>query len=602
MNKILVFDFGGQYAHLITRRIRGLGVKAEIVSDPQNFKAEINPEVKGIILSGGPQSVYDNHAPQISPEIFELRLPILAICYGHQWVCQTLGGKVIGGDHKEYGKAEVKIVAENKLLKGIPKKSDFWMSHGDSVSELPEGFCIAAKSENCPTAAVFSAEKNIYGIQFHPEVTHSEYGEQVFSNFLEICETEKNWNMQEYLEQKSEEIRKKFEGKSVFLFVSGGVDSSVSFAFLTKILGSDRVRGFFVDTGMMRKGEVNFVEKSLKNIGVNLTTINASKKFLENLEGVSDPEKKREIIGNSFLEVQKEFFAENKLDDSWVLAQGTIYPDTIETGATKNSDKIKTHHNRVPEIEKLIKEGKVVEPLVELYKDEVRNLGRLLKLPDEMVDRHPFPGPGLGVRILCSDTQENKIFMPEVSAFTLQKKDPPFWVLPLKSVGVQGDARSYRNPGILKKFPEKKDISSLESFATKIINHYSEINRILFLLGKNFPENLKSVQKHKTFMTEDRIKLLQEIDFLVHENLKKQNLESKVWQFPVVLLPLSFNDQGKSSIVLRPVESIDAMSASVGRLPMSFFKEITQEILKFPEISAVFLDITSKPPGTIEWE
>lgn len=601
--RIIILDFGGQYAHLIASRIRRSNVLAEIYNpdevDVSFFQDDL---IKGIILSGGPQSVYDEGSAACDPAIFDLGKPVLGICYGHQFLSQATGGKVIPGHQKgkEFGRAELTHDQKCPLFQNIPPTSTFWMSHGDEVETLGAGFEVCGETSLCHNAAVWHPTKNLFGIQFHPEVTHSEYGAQILRNFLDICQTRGDWTIEKFFAEHQTKLAAQIGDKNVVLFVSGGVDSTVAFALLTKILGPGRVQGLFVDTGLLRQDEVDYVEKAIRGIGAELTVMRESDRFLKNLAGKYDPEEKREIIGNSFLEVQRAFFATHKLDDQTVLAQGTIYPDTIETGGTKNAAKIKTHHNRVPEIQKLIDEGKVIEPLADLYKDEVRALGELLGLPHELVWRHPFPGPGLGVRILCAEEAIEEIITPKVNAFTLQRNKKPFQTLPIKSVGVQGDFRTYRHPAILT--VKDNDLSQLETLSTKLINHYKEINRCVYPLGTNYKGGIKQMNVVQSDINAERVARLQRADHIVTTYLHQMELYNEVWQFPVVLVPLSFNGVGQESVILRPIDSIDAMSASVGKLPWQFFMEVAHEILKDKSISAVFVDVTSKPPGTIEWE
>lgn len=603
---IVILDFGGQYAHLIASRIRRLNVLA-VIQNPDEISVEdlAKPEVKGIILSGGPQSVYDAESPQTDPALFELGKPVLGICYGHQFLCKSLGGDVSAGKVKEYGRSEVKVNTHCPLFAGIPEESVFWMSHGDEVTKLPEGFEAVGTTSDCENAAVWSRAKNVFGIQFHPEVTHSQFGTQLLDNFVKITEAKHSWTMERFLEEHSKKLQEQIGDRKVLLFVSGGVDSTVAFALLTKILGPDRVKGLYIDTGLMRHEETKFVETSLRAIGADLTVMYESDRFVGNLKGVYEPEAKREIIGNAFVAVQREYFATHQLGDGWVLAQGTIYPDTIETGATKHASKIKTHHNRVPEIQKMIDEGKVIEPIADLYKDEVRALGEVLGLPANLVWRHPFPGPGLGVRILCSEQGgiEDLVLKSEKSC--------DYSVLPIKSVGVQGDFRTYRHPALIQKLvpglvPGSKTsegfIEELEKISTRIINQDAEVNRCILPIATQEGVDWKSVSVHKTDIHDARIKILQKADYCVTEGLRTQKLFDKVWQFPVVLVPVSFDGVGEESVILRPIESIDAMSASVGKLPWEFLEAVAKEILKDEVISAVFLDITTKPPGTIEWE
>jgi len=406
LKKITILDFGGQYAHLIGTRLRKLGTFSEIKDSEIPAKKIKNSN--GIILSGGPQSVYEPGSPTIDPKILELGIPVLGICYGHQLMNYKLGGEVKPGKVKEYGKAKFDKVKSSPLFKNINFPITVWMSHGDEVSKHAEGFEIIGSSDDCERVAIADENRKMYGVQFHPEVTHSQQGNQFLANFLEICEAKNSWNLENYLENTIQEIQLKVGNKNVFMLVSGGVDSTVAFALLKKALGKDKVFGLFVDTGLMRYEERVEVENALKKIGFdNLHIEERGKDFIVALAGKTDPEEKRKIIGDMFLKVQAEVseFLELNPDD-WLLGQGTIYPDTIETGGTKNADKIKTHHNRVEAIQKLIEEGRVIEPLQDLYKDEVREIGEMLGLPHEIIWRHPFPGPGLGVRILCSDKSE----------------------------------------------------------------------------------------------------------------------------------------------------------------------------------------------------
>lgn len=414
MKKVTILDFGGQYAHLIGTRLRKLGTFSEIKDS--DTPAEELRDSSGIILSGGPQSVYEEGSPTIDSKILELGIPILGICYGHQLMTYKLGGEVKPGEVKEYGVAEFSKTKESPLFKNINFPTTVWMSHGDEVKRHAAGFGIIGSSADCEHVAIADENRKFYGVQFHPEVTHSEQGNQFLANFLEICDTKNTWNLENYLENTISEIQKRVGDKNVFMLVSGGVDSTVAFALLEKALGKDKVFGLFVDTGLMRFEERDEVEKALKSIGFdNLHIEERGADFIGALAGQTEPEAKRKIIGDMFLTVQAEVSERLKLNpEDWLLGQGTIYPDTIESGGTKNADKIKTHHNRVEAIQKLIEEGKVIEPLQDLYKDEVRAIGEMLGLPHKMVWRHPFPGPGLGVRILCSEKSEK--ISPELQA------------------------------------------------------------------------------------------------------------------------------------------------------------------------------------------
>lgn len=603
MDKIAVLDFGGQYAHLIANRIRRLGVYSEI--QEAETKAEDLKGYKGLILSGGPSSVNDEGSPECDPEIFNLGLPILAICYGHQLMVKYLGGKVESGKHKEYGYASVNIREQKGIFSsGLESQEQVWMSHGDTVTELPKGFVTLGSSEDCQQAAIGDLEKNIYGIQFHAEVTHTPHGMNVFSNFVELCGAKRDWSIQNFLDEQVLEIQKTVGDKKVFLLVSGGVDSTVTFALLVKALGADRVYGLFVDTGFMRYKERDEIETFLKGAGfANLHVYDAGEEFFDGLKEKYEPEEKRKIIGKLFLDVQAKVVKQLDLNpEEWLLAQGTIYPDTIETGGTKHADKIKTHHNRVEEIQKMIEEGKVIEPLKDLYKDEVRELGSLLGLSHDLVWRHPFPGPGLAVRCLCNDKEAVDLYPPnheeEEAAINqlIKQHGLNAILLPIKSVGVQGDARTYRHPVLL--FGQKMPLEKLDKISTQITNRFTTVNRVLY----SYDSEINSVELKKAYLTIDRISILQQADKIVHDIVREAGLNKDIWQFPVVLIPLAFNGSGDESIVLRPVCSTEAMTADFYKMNLDLLERMVKEINDLIGISAVLYDITNKPPATIEWE
>jgi GMP synthase (glutamine-hydrolysing) len=622
LDKIVILDFGSQFAHLLANRVRRLGVYSEIV-DAETPAAELAGEgYKGIIISGGPASVNDPASPKVDPAIYELGIPVLGVCYGHQITMVTLGGKVDKGTVGEYGlttfEVEKAIGILSKLEEG--KIYSVYASHFDTVADLPEGFEAVGSTPDDSLSATANLERNIYTVQFHPEVTHTECGMQILDAFIDITEASRDWSIEKFIEFEIAAIEKKAEGKKVFLLISGGVDSSVTYALLAEAVGNDRIYAMYVDTGFMRKGETEEIQKFLGEAGVQgLHTYDARDKYFEALKDVYDPEKKRKIIGDMFLEIQREVAAELKLNpDEWLLGQGTIYPDTIESGGTKNADKIKTHHNRVPEIEELIRQGRIIEPISELYKDEVRMVGRRLGLPDKMVDRHPFPGPGLAVRCLCLDGEyaqsidsvDNEDFGSLERKIELEFPGVLPHVLPVKSVGVQGDGRTYRHPVVIdpeahSPFNPDMGWDMIRSVAPKITNAFSDINRVLLNVGNN---KIESCSVTPGYLTPERIKKLQEADKLVMDFIYDLDAKGvldenhKVWQCPTVLLPLSVNSEGQESIVLRPVSSTEAMTANFTELPWDKIQELAQEILKIEGISAVFYDITNKPPGTIEWE
>jgi len=598
MDKITVIDFGGQYAHLIANRIRRAGVYSEIVH-AEDIDLKSLAKSKGVILSGGPASCLAKGSPTVGKKIFELGLPTLAICYGHQLTMKLLGGKVKKGKTPEYGRAELKITGTSKLFAKLPKKSTVWMSHWDEVTDLPKGFEAVATTKECGFAAVADEKRQIWGVQFHPEVVHTEIGEKLLVNFVTLTKAKKSWTMDQFLKDEVKRIKKQVGDKKVFLLVSGGVDSTVAFALLEKALGKKRVYGLLVDHGMMRENEAELVMASLKKAGFdNLHVASEQGHFLAALKNAKDPEDKRRIIGRVFLKVQRKVLKQMKFNPrQWLLGQGTIYPDTIESGGTKHADKIKTHHNRVPEVEEMIKKGLVVEPLAELYKDEVREVGRKLKLSAALIDRHPFPGPGLGVRCLCADEPAKPTTTSRIEAEVRRKWKLDAKVLPIKSVGVQGDARTYRNP--LAIFTASRDWDKLDKAATEIIQKFPEINRVVLSLTDSKAPRMYRLRP--SGMTTDRLAKLQQADSAVLKVLKSKKAYDKVWQMPVVLAPVSPTGEDES-IILRPVDSQEAMTASFSRLPAGTVTEFAKKVGEIDGITGVFYDLTNKPPGTIEWE
>ncbi len=599
MDKIAVLDFGGQYAHLIGNRVRRLGVYSEIFDG--EVKAEQLKGFQGIILSGGPQSVYDEGAIQCDPALFDLGIPVLAICYGHQLLAQTLGAKVAPAQVREYGATEMVVKEKKSIFEGLDDMEMVWMSHGDTVTDLPQGFEVFGSTQDGECAAIGNVEKSFFGIQFHPEVTHTVHGRMMLDNFLKICGVKREWKIDNFIEQEMGAARKFAGDKKVFMLISGGVDSTVAYALLAKALGSERVYGMFVNTGFLRKAEVEQVEKSLRDLGFsNLHVEDASAQYFEALKGVYEPEAKRKIIGELFIQVAREALARlNFNTDEWLLGQGTIYPDTIESGGTKHAAKIKTHHNRIEAIEKMIQEGKVIEPLAQLYKDEVREVGEKLGIPRELVWRHPFPGPGLAVRCLCAegdDYPDGYAELENTLNAELQEHNLQGRLLPIKSVGVQGDFRTYRHPLVVM---GKSDFKVLGALATRMINQHREINRVMWMVGG---DNIEKVNVKAGYLTPERIALLQEADKVVHDFMVEKQLDRKIWQFPTVLIPISVNGENTESVVLRPVESEEAMTANFYQMDLELVQELGKRVLVISGIGAVFYDVTSKPPGTIEWE
>ncbi|KAM9861484.1 glutamine-hydrolyzing GMP synthase [Leucobacter sp. BZR 635] len=516
---VLVVDFGAQYAQLIARRVREAGVYSELV--PHTITAaEIqakNP--RGIVLSGGPSSVYADEAPAFEDSIFELGIPMLGICYGFQVMARALGGVVGNTGEREYGSTEATVVGGGgAILSGQPDTQNVWMSHGDAVQQAPEGFEVLASTADTPVAAFGSAARKMYGVQWHPEVKHSEYGQQILENFLHtVAEIPADWNAGNVIADQIALIRAQVGNARVISALSGGVDSAVSTALVHEAIG-DQLTAVFVDHGLLRKGEREQVERDyVASTGVRLITVDAADIFLGHLAGVTDPEEKRKIIGREFIrsfeKVQLDLVAEAKAEGEPIkfLVQGTLYPDVVESGGGSGTANIKSHHNVGGLPEDL--DFELIEPLRALFKDEVRAIGRELGLPEAIVGRQPFPGPGLGIRIVGEVTRE-------------------------------------------------------------------------------------------------RLDILREADAIARAELTAAGLDESIWQCPVVLLAdvRSVGVQGDGRtyghpIVLRPVSSEDAMTADWTRVPYDVLARISNKITnQVPDVNRVVLDVTSKPPGTIEWE
>jgi GMP synthase (glutamine-hydrolysing) len=506
---------------------------------------------------------------------------------------------------REYGRAKLTLSDKTALFAGVKKTTEVWMSHGDSVLKVPKNFSVVAATPDCPVTAMGDEKKQIYGVQFHPEVDHTIEGRKMLENFvLKIARAEKNWEIKDLVVHLTDKIKKQVGKKKVLVLVSGGVDSNVVFALLTEALGKERVKGLYIDTGFMRKNESQEIIRNFQKIGFdNLEVIDASETFFGNLKGVYEPEAKRKIIGQTFLDVKDAVSKKLKLNEKeWLLGQGTIYPDIIESGGTKNADKIKTHHNRVDAIQKMIDLGLVVEPLVDFYKYEVRQIGRLLKLPRNLIERHPYPGPGLAIRVLCLDPnqpQENlKETRTKVKKF-FQNNYPKLEsvLLPIKSVGVQGDNRTYAKTLAIWKESAWKKLDWISAGAT---NSVREINRVVLLLNPPKKADFR-VSNADLSVTMKRVEILREVDAIVTKIILEEKIYDKIWQFPVVLIPIS-DESGKESIVLRPVNTRDLMTLNFYPMEKRVLQKMTKAILATGKVSYVFYDITNKPPGPTEWE
>ncbi len=584
--QVSVLDAGGQYCHLIARRVRDLGVYSEVL--PSETPAAQLIGRKAIIISGGPSSVYEPDSPTVDPAIFQLGVGVLGICYGHQLMAHLLSGSVRPGSRGEYGHATLEISGSSPLVRGLGAREHVWMSHRDLVAAVPSGFSILAKTDTCPIAAMADDNRRLYGLQFHPEVVHTHKGREVLCNFaVDICGCEKDWDPRRRVPLLEEHVRAAAADRNVFFFVSGGVDSSVAYTLCLRALGPERVRGAYVDTGFMRTGETEFVRDTFTSMSPHGFCIeDASTEFFSALEGVIEPEKKRHIIGEQFVDVQERILQSGHfLDGHWILGQGTIYPDTIESGGTARADVIKTHHNRVAGIQRLIDQGRIVEPLTSFYKDEVRQIGLELGLPEDLLNRHPFPGPGLAIRVLCSG-REARV-----------EKTAEGWLLPVHSVGVQGDLRTYRPVLALDEFPGES--GNLQYEATTLVNRLSTVNRAVALCGSHRP--IQTMRVFKASLSKGRVARLREADAIVRRISHRAAFDAKVWQFPVVLLPVGAPGR-PDSVVLRPIDSVDGMTAQSVPMERVLLERMTRELLQLDGICAVFFDLTHKPPATIEWE
>jgi len=584
--QITVLDTGGQYCHLIARRIREQRVRAEVRAS--NTPAGELRERRGIVISGGPSSVYDAGSPPVDPAIFSLGIPVLGICYGLHVMAHLLGGSVRKADSGEFGLAMLELDQPGHLFAGLEARQQIWMSHRDAVESLPPGFAVMGHTSTCPVAAMGDPARNFFGVQFHPEVVHTRRGAEMLSNFLfRVCGCARDWDPGHQVPALEEKIRATVGGRNVLFFLSGGVDSTVACMLAIRALGADRVRGTYVDTGLMREGEAEFVSRVFASLGdAGFSIEHAAEEFLGALSGVRDPERKRHIIGEQFVEVQERILERGRyLDGHWILGQGTIYPDTIESGGTQHADVIKTHHNRVAGIQKLIEANRIVEPLTSFYKDEVRQIGRALGLPEELLERHPFPGPGLAIRCLCAE------------GLQAVKRTAEGWILPVRSVGVQGDSRSYRPVLALERFPSPEE--DLRELATGLINRSPAVNRVVAQVKTHHP--LAEMHVRPSELSKDRLARLRRADAIVRRFTRASGFDRKVWQFPVVLLPVGTEDR-PDSIVLRPVHSVDGMTAQSVLMDRGQLESLAVELLGVEGVCGIFYDLTHKPPATIEWE
>jgi GMP synthase (glutamine-hydrolysing) len=507
---ILVLDFGGQYCHLIGRRVREHGVFSEIVphditvAEIKALQEKLN--IKGIILSGGPSSVYEPNAPRIDPGILDMNLPVLGLCFGHQLIAQIVKGKVEPAVCKEYGSAEVNIDKPIGVLKGLNAKETVWMSHGDTVFNLPPEFESLAHTESCPVAAYRHKQKPIYGLQWHPEVIHTQHGAAMLRNFIfDVCKCEANWKVEDIIGKMVDEIKVDVGDAKAIIGLSGGIDSSVATALAAQALG-DKLTAVYVDHGFMREGESEAIKKTFEKFDINFVMAKSQQRFMDKLKGIAEPEKKRKIIGEEFIRVFEE---EAEKSGAEYLLQGTIYPDRIESGFRKNSDVIKSHHN-VAGLPSKIKFKKIVEPLRDLYKDEVRKVATMLGLPKEIVNRQPFPGPGLAVRIIGELTEEKVQVAKKADAVVREEIEKSciaenlwqyFAVLTdTKATGVKGDSRAYGYVVAVRAAESREAMTAnfakipyavLEKISTRITNEIPQVTRVVYDITHKPPATIE---------------------------------------------------------------------------------------------------------------
>jgi GMP synthase (glutamine-hydrolysing) len=603
-DKIAVVDFGGQYAHLIATKIRRLRVLAEI-RQPEDA-TELFAPYKGIVLSGSPSLSAFGEDSAYNKSIYDLEAPILGFCFGHQEIAKHYGGEVVHGG-REWGAADLHVIREHPLFAGLARREPVWMSHFDSVVAVGPDFdelgytTLGAGGQGHRYAAIGSDRHRRYGFQFHPEVDDTVHGDAMLANFLfEICGCRPSWTMEHYLHEQRERLRSQIGDRSVFLLASGGVDSTVAAKVLSLTVGADRLHLLHIDNGLMRKDESRQVLEMLSALGLDrhISFVDASDAFLSALDGIVEPERKRRIIGDTFIEVFEREARRLGAGDH-LLAQGTIYPDTIETGGTKRADTIKTHHNRVPIVQEMLAAGRVVEPLVELYKVEVRELGEQLGVPSDLIWRHPFPGPGLGVRLLCSTGQEDREHFEDIDA-PLAAVSARFGVdaqaLPIRSVGVKADLRSYEHPVLLS---GAFDWDPLQEMAGAVYREVPHINRCIWWAGDAPPRDVRPIA---ATVTRARLDLLREADAIVMSGLRRHGLYREIWQCPTVLVPAACDGHGRELVIVRPIRSERGMTATAAPLPAPLVAELTTDLLALDGVSGVAIDLTSKPPGTIEWE
>lgn len=637
-SQVAILDAGAQYGKVIDRRVRELGVESVLL--PLDTPAGELQDYAAIIISGGPQSVYGTEAPKYDPALLTTTQPILGICYGMQLLVHADGGVVEKKSRREDGPCQISVQSTSLLFSGLTAQQNVLMSHGDTVEQPPVGYSVIAESDGL-ISAIEDPVKKRYGVQFHPEVDLTEHGQTVLSNFLfKIAQVPATYTVEDREALAISYIRNTVGDHKVLVLVSGGVDSTVCAALLSKALQPDQIIALHVDNGMMRFQESQQVKAALEALGVTLTVVDATSDFqdatttLTNkktgesklvgpLKTTTDPQEKRQIIGDTFIKVAKDYLASLQLDlDNVFLAQGTLRPDLIESASThisKNADTIKTHHNDTDVVRALRDRGRVIEPLAEYHKDEVRKLGEQLGLPAEIVWRQPFPGPGLGIRILCATEPYVTAEYDSVLAQLQAQVPAPYKVtlLPVRTVGVQGDGRTYSYVAALSSDQDFTSIlptewASIMQLARELPKHVHQINRVVYMFGPAVAKPIKIITP--TYVNAESVTQLQLADKVVNDVLFKHDLLLPLSQVPVVLVPVDVDGgerqtdtTAKRCVAIRTFITNDFMTgipATPGKeMPLDALAEMVTGIQKeTPNLSRVLYDLTSKPPGTTEWE
>jgi len=590
MNQIAILDAGSQYCKLIDKQLKNLKINPKII--PLNTPLTKLKEYKGIIISGGPKSVILNRI-NFDISIFFSKIPILGICYGMQLITKYFDGQLSNTIHRTDGQKVINLDRTSLLFQNMNRQEKVLLTHGDSVIKEPIHFQVIAHEDNI----IYGIEyRHIYGIQFHPEVNLTENGSIILHNFVyNICKClpENLSNMYDIL---LNNIHNTAKDNKVITLVSGGVDSTVCTILLSRALGNNKVFPLHIDNGFMRKDESSNVKKIMEEIGIKLRVVDASDIFYENIGDKTDPEEIRNIIGDTFMNIVDKIF--QQLSPDHILGQGTLRPDLIESASntvSQNASVIKTHHNDSMMVRKWRQEGRIIEPLSEYHKDEVKQIGRWLNIPESFLERQPFPGPGLAIRIICDEYRINyDIIDKELDQFRLKYDKYNFNLLPIRSVGVQGDHRSYNYvASISYKYQEEKiGWELLIEIAKEIPKYIKHINRVIFIFGKAF----KEIKYIKTRLIKEVVNDLRDIDNITHKYIEK------ITQMPIIMIPISFDNDGKRSVVIRTIITNDFMTGVVANPDKEFPKlsEMVKEMMGY-KVSRICYDLTSKPPGTTEW-